>query len=163
MGILCRHVFAVQKNNHIEEIPKQYILRRWRRDIISSHLLVSKNGLGEMEDETFKLLTEAYSNIEYCLERVQNDKEKLKDFVKNTRTMRRVFEQDPVNTIGLDERDEAVFRLFWVSIPDHIEINVPSVIHKKEVVLRNGWLVQRRRHLHLQKVVHESAQDETYM
>ncbi|KAL7614239.1 hypothetical protein Lser_V15G06712 [Lactuca serriola] len=70
MGILCRHVFVVLKNNHIEEIPEQYIMRRWRRDIISSHLLVSKNGLAEMEDETFKLLTEAYSNMEYCLERL---------------------------------------------------------------------------------------------
>ena len=70
MGILCRHMFAVLKNNHTEEIPEQYILRRRRRDIISSHLLVSKNGLAEMEDETFKLLTEAYSNMEYCLERL---------------------------------------------------------------------------------------------
>ncbi|XP_023737252.1 protein FAR1-RELATED SEQUENCE 5-like [Lactuca sativa] len=131
MGILCRHAFAVLKNNHIEEIPKQYILWRWRRDIISSHLLVSKNGLAEMEDETFKFLTEAYSNMEYCLERLQNDKEKLEDFVKTTRTMRRVFEQDPVNTIALDESDEAVCRLFGVSIPEHVDVNVPQVIHNK--------------------------------
>ncbi|CAH1420917.1 unnamed protein product [Lactuca virosa] len=69
--------------------------------------------------------------MEYCLERLQNDKEKLEDFVKTTRTMRRVFEQDPVNTIALDESDEAVFRLFGVSIPEHIEVNVPPVIHNK--------------------------------
>ncbi|CAI9279197.1 unnamed protein product [Lactuca saligna] len=131
MGILCRHVFAVLKNNHIEEIPEQYILRRWRRDIISSHLLVSKNRLAQMEDETFKLLTEAYSNMEYYMERLHNDKEKLEDFVKTTRAMRRVFEQDPVNTITFDDSDEAVFRLFGVSIPEQIEVNIPPVIHNK--------------------------------
>ncbi|CAI9264598.1 unnamed protein product [Lactuca saligna] len=131
MGILCRRVFAVLKNNHIEEIPEQYILRRWRRDIISSHLLVNKNGLAEMEDKTFKLLTEAYSNMEYCLERLQNDKGKLEYFFKTTRAMRRVFDQDPVNTIALDDSDEAVFTLFGVSIPEHIEVNIPPVVHNK--------------------------------
>nr|KAJ0186836.1 hypothetical protein LSAT_V11C900499280 [Lactuca sativa] len=131
MGILCRHVFAVLKNHHIEEIPEQYILRRWRRDIISSHLLVSKNGLVGMEDETFKLLTKEYSNMEYSLERLKNDKEKLEDFVKTTRTMRSVMEHDPVNNVALDESDEVVFRLFGVSIPEDIDINVPPVIHNK--------------------------------
>ncbi|CAI9302702.1 unnamed protein product [Lactuca saligna] len=131
MGILCRHVFAVLKNNHIEEIPEQYIMRRWRRDIISSHLLVSKNGLAELEDETFKLLIEAYSNLEYCLERLQNDKDKLEEFMRTTRTMRKVFKQDSDNTIALDESDEAVFRLFGVIIPEQIEVNVPPMMHNK--------------------------------
>ncbi|CAI9303600.1 unnamed protein product [Lactuca saligna] len=46
-GILCRHIFAVLKNNHVEEIPEQYIIRRWRRDAISSHLLAMKHAAME--------------------------------------------------------------------------------------------------------------------
>ncbi|XP_052624267.1 protein FAR1-RELATED SEQUENCE 6-like [Lactuca sativa] len=87
-GILCRHIFAVLKNNHVEEIPEQYILRRWRRDAISSHFLAMKHVAMETEDDTFKLLTEAYINIEYCLDHFKRSKEKLLEFVEKTRTLK---------------------------------------------------------------------------
>ncbi|CAI9260115.1 unnamed protein product [Lactuca saligna] len=83
--ILCRHIFVVLKNNHVEEIPEQYILRRWRRDAISSHLLAMKHVDMETEDDTFKLLTEAYNNVEYCLDHFKRSKEKLLEFVEKTR------------------------------------------------------------------------------
>nr|KAJ0209323.1 hypothetical protein LSAT_V11C400182840 [Lactuca sativa] len=39
VGILCRHIFCVFKFYGIEQIPKKYILKRWRRDVIPAELL----------------------------------------------------------------------------------------------------------------------------
>ncbi|KVH96315.1 Zinc finger, SWIM-type, partial [Cynara cardunculus var. scolymus] len=37
-GYLCRHVFKVLQNAGFESIPEEYILRRWRRDLIHIEL-----------------------------------------------------------------------------------------------------------------------------
>ncbi|KAL7615435.1 hypothetical protein Lser_V15G07172 [Lactuca serriola] len=110
-GILCRHIFVVLKNNHVEEILEQYILRRWRRDAISSHLLAMKYVAMETEDDTFKLLTEAYNNIEYCLDHFKRSKEKLLEFVEKA--------QEIIRMLGIR------------SIPDEINIHPPSSIRTK--------------------------------
>lgn len=38
-GYLCRHALSVLNQNGIEEIPPQYILSRWRKDIVHSYVL----------------------------------------------------------------------------------------------------------------------------
>lgn len=38
-GYLCRHALCVLNQNGLEEIPPQYILRRWRKDIKRSYVL----------------------------------------------------------------------------------------------------------------------------
>ncbi|GKE48993.1 C2 calcium-dependent membrane-targeting protein, partial [Tanacetum coccineum] len=56
---LCRHVFCVLKNRDIEVIPKKYILRRWRRDIILPALRRNLNRYGEKNETIEKLTNEA--------------------------------------------------------------------------------------------------------
>ncbi|XP_023740620.2 protein FAR1-RELATED SEQUENCE 5-like [Lactuca sativa] len=101
-GILCRHIFVVLKNNHIEEIPEQYILRRWRRDAISSHLLAMKHVSMEVEDDTFKLLTEE------------------------------AMEFGSSNQTSSDNDEEEIIRMLGIrSIPDEINIHPPASIRTK--------------------------------
>lgn len=38
-GYLCRHALSVLNHNGVEEIPPQYILSRWRKDIPRSYIL----------------------------------------------------------------------------------------------------------------------------
>ncbi|CAI9268703.1 unnamed protein product [Lactuca saligna] len=132
-GILCRHIFAVLKNNHIEEIPEQYILRRWRRDAISSHLFAMKHVAMEIEDDTFKLLTKAYNNIEYCLDHFKRSKEKLLEFVEKTRTLKQAaMEFASSNQTSSDNDEEEIIRMLGIrSIPDEINIHPPASIHTK--------------------------------
>nr|KAJ0228228.1 hypothetical protein LSAT_V11C100015590 [Lactuca sativa] len=132
-GILCRHIFAVLKNNHIEEIPDQYILRRWRRDAISSHLFAMKHVAMEIEDDTFKLLTEAYNNIEYCLDHFKRRKEKLLEFVEKTRTLKQAaMEFASSNQTSSDNDEEEIIRMLGIrSIPDEINIHPPASIRTK--------------------------------
>nr|GEY06335.1 hypothetical protein [Tanacetum cinerariifolium] len=38
-GYMCRHVFCVLHVNSIDRIPKRYISKRWRKDVLPGHLL----------------------------------------------------------------------------------------------------------------------------
>lgn len=131
-GLLCRHIFAVLKNNHIEEIPEKYILRRWRKDVISSHNLLNKHGFVEKGDEILKLISEAYENFEYCLDVVKGDEEKLVSVVESTRKMRKDVERFASKQITSDKNEEDALKLLGInSIPETVEIQVPSVIRNK--------------------------------
>ncbi|XP_023730059.1 uncharacterized protein LOC111877790 [Lactuca sativa] len=132
-GILCRHIFAVLKNNHVEKIPEQHILRRWRRDAISSHLLAMKHVAMEIEDDTFKLLTETYINIEYCLYHFKRSKEKLLEFVEKTRYLKQAaMESGSSNQTSSDNDEEEIIRMLGIrNIPDEINMHPPSSICTK--------------------------------
>ncbi|KAL4556693.1 hypothetical protein LXL04_034850 [Taraxacum kok-saghyz] len=92
-GILCRHIFRVLINHRIEEIPEKYILRTWKKYVISSHLLVAKHGCVETQDETFKIISEAYSNIDTCVDLVKDNKEELKSFVETPKFILKEMEK----------------------------------------------------------------------
>ncbi|KAI3496116.1 hypothetical protein L1887_38466 [Cichorium endivia] len=132
MGILCRHVFAVLKNNRIDKIPEKYIKRRWRKNVIASNLLLKKYGCFGAEDETSKLLTEAYQNIEYCMDNAKFNKEKLSEFVEMTRQMRKKFDDESSTEHANKQTDEEeVMQLLGVRVPEKIEIRVPQSIRNK--------------------------------
>ncbi|XP_028766370.1 protein FAR1-RELATED SEQUENCE 6-like [Neltuma alba] len=42
-GILCRHALSILNQNGIEEIPPQYILSRWRKDLKRSYVIDHKS------------------------------------------------------------------------------------------------------------------------
>ncbi|CAI9297949.1 unnamed protein product [Lactuca saligna] len=133
IGILCCHIFVVLKNNHVEEIPGQYILRRWKRDAISIHLLSMKHVSMETEDDTFKLLIVAYNNIEYFLDHFKRSKEKLLEFVEKTRILKQeAIEFGSSNQSSSDNDEEEIIRMLGIcSIPDEINIHPPSSIRTK--------------------------------
>ncbi|XP_023750840.1 protein FAR1-RELATED SEQUENCE 5-like [Lactuca sativa] len=119
--------------NHFIQIPEQYILRRWRRDAISSHLLAMKHVAMETEDDTFKLLTEAYSNIEYCLDHFKRNKEKLLAFVENTCKLKHAaMEFGCSNQSSSDNDEEEIIRMLGIrNIPEEINIHPPSSMRTK--------------------------------
>lgn len=59
-----------------------------------------------IENEKFKLLTEAYFNMEYCMERIKGNKEKLLAFVEATRAMRHLLDQQKFSVDGSDQNEE---------------------------------------------------------
>ncbi|XP_023762458.1 protein FAR1-RELATED SEQUENCE 1-like [Lactuca sativa] len=132
-GILCHHIFVVLKNNHVEEIPEQYILRRWKRDAISSHLLAMKHVAMDTEDDTFKLLTEAYNNIEYCLDHFKRSKEELLEFFEKTRILKQaIMEFGSSNQSSSDNDEEEIIRMPGIrNIHDEINTRPPSSIRTK--------------------------------
>ncbi|PWA84760.1 hypothetical protein CTI12_AA131850 [Artemisia annua] len=67
-GILCRHIFCVFKNCNVQKIPKQYLLKRWTRDLIPPGLRRKKNRYGEKNENIFNLFIQASSLVDDCSE-----------------------------------------------------------------------------------------------
>ncbi|XP_021776315.1 protein FAR1-RELATED SEQUENCE 6-like [Chenopodium quinoa] len=40
-GIMCKHMMQILDKHHVVEIPEKYVLRRWRKDILSKHTRVA--------------------------------------------------------------------------------------------------------------------------
>ena len=88
-GYLCRHVFHVFRVNGIDKIPQQYISKRWTKDALPAHLLEKRHRYGPCIEETDNLAADAHATLEYCLDRLRNDTEKLKEFVAQVNELKK--------------------------------------------------------------------------
>jgi len=113
-----------------QEIPEQYILRRWRKDVISSNYNLRRDRFDESDAEVTKLVNEAFFNFESCIDLVREDKQKLSDFVKKTEVLMSELKSGSTNEV-LDKNKDVVEKLMAVTIPETIEIKVPNVQHNK--------------------------------
>nr|GFC26647.1 hypothetical protein [Tanacetum cinerariifolium] len=78
----CRHILCVLKGNRLEVIPDKYILKRWTRDLLPPHIMRKKQMLGFEGGRYMECLATVYSAVEYCLNLLAKDEEKLLEFVK---------------------------------------------------------------------------------
>ncbi|KAL7610144.1 hypothetical protein Lser_V15G13179 [Lactuca serriola] len=87
----------------------------------------------ETEDDTFKLLIEAYNNIEYWLDHFKRSKEKLLKFVEKTRNLKQeAMEFVRSNQTSSDNDEKEIIRMLGIhSIPNEINIHPPSSIRTK--------------------------------
>ena len=77
-GILCRHIVCVMKKNFINEIPKQYLLRRWGKQIMRSNDLVRSLAIGDSDNGNLGLVNELYYVVSKCVEADAHDKSEIK-------------------------------------------------------------------------------------
>uniref|UniRef100_A0A2N9FVB8 Protein FAR1-RELATED SEQUENCE n=1 Tax=Fagus sylvatica TaxID=28930 RepID=A0A2N9FVB8_FAGSY len=76
-GYLCRHALSVLNQNGMEEIPPQYILSRWRKDITRSYVLDhSSNGI-DTDNPVHR-----YDHLYKCVVQVVEEGRKSQDHYK---------------------------------------------------------------------------------
>nr|XP_043631234.1 protein FAR1-RELATED SEQUENCE 5-like [Erigeron canadensis] len=126
LGLLCRHCFSVLKNNNIDEIHAQYIMRRWTKGIIPPDLRSSRNRFDNGNVGTQKMVAEASSVFEDCLHLVVNDDEKLKEFLERVKSLKSEVEADMANQPP-KKKNEVISRMMGVEKPDSNEIKNPPV------------------------------------
>ena len=87
LGIICRHIIVVLKNEGYNEIPSQYVLHRWTK-MASRQLAFDANG-HELEGPSTclsptikKLYPETRSNFSLALHASKNCEEKMRYFHK---------------------------------------------------------------------------------
>nr|XP_043639240.1 protein FAR1-RELATED SEQUENCE 3-like [Erigeron canadensis] len=93
-SLLCRHCFSVLKNNNIEEIPAQYIMKRWTKGIIPPDLRSSRNIFDNGNVGTQRLVAKVSSVFEDCLHLLLNNDEKLEEFLKKVKSFKSEVEAD---------------------------------------------------------------------
>ncbi|XP_023771369.2 protein FAR1-RELATED SEQUENCE 5-like [Lactuca sativa] len=134
MGVLCRDAFTIMMRCGVKEIPERYILKRWRKDVISRnyHFSSVQSDLGDCEN--VKLVNDSYYSFESCLDIVRDDKKRLALFAEKQQMLLKEFESDYIST-GLKSKidGEVVCKLLGVTIPipEEINIHVPEVQNNK--------------------------------
>nr|KAJ0193807.1 hypothetical protein LSAT_V11C800440720 [Lactuca sativa] len=110
MSVLCRHAFTIMMRCGVKEIPKRYILKRWRKDVISRNYRFSS------------------------VQSDSDDKKRLALFVEKQQMLLKEFESDYISP-GLKSKTdgEVVCKLLGVTIPipEEINIHVPKVQSNK--------------------------------
>ena len=87
-GLLCRHIFYVLRISFVNEFPKKYIVRRWRREAISNTSLSSfrPEEFGENRADVEAVLRKLRFAHEYNINKLVSNKEQLclyRDYVKD--------------------------------------------------------------------------------
>ena len=141
MGVLCRHAFTIMMRCGVKEIPERYILKRWRKDVISRSYRFSFVQSDSGDCENVKLVNDSYYSFESCLDIVRDDKKRLVLFAEKQQMLLKKFESDYISP-GLKSKTdgEVVFKLLGVTIPIPEEIN----IHVPEVQSNKGSGIKKR-------------------
>ncbi|KAJ9537073.1 hypothetical protein OSB04_029806 [Centaurea solstitialis] len=130
-GLLCRHIFCVFKNLGIEEIPTKYIMKRWRKDLISSELLKKQHWDGEGNQHLKELENDAQSIFDDCLGIVVNDIKKFEAFVSKMKTLKTELEEAAGCTVAQKGKEKIMESLLGVSKPDIVAVGNPKDINNK--------------------------------
>ncbi|KAL7602924.1 protein FAR-RED IMPAIRED RESPONSE 1-like [Lactuca sativa] len=141
MGVLCRHAFTRMMRCGVKEILGRYILKRWRKDVISRNYRFSSVQSDSVDCENVKLVNDSYYSFESCLDIVRDDKKRLALFAEKQQILLKEFESDYISP-GLKSKTdgEVVCKLLGVTIPIPEEIN----IHVPEVQSNKGSGVKKR-------------------
>lgn len=130
-GYLCRHIFCVLCINAIDKIPERYISKRWTKDVLPDHLLEKRHRYGPCIEETDKLAADVRATIEYCVDRLRNDTEKLSKFLAKVNEIKRDLDVELPTEKRKPNNEEVYQKLLGVSTPKEVFVKVPQGIRNK--------------------------------
>ena len=141
IGVLCRHAFTIMMRCDVKEILERYILKRWRKDVISRSYRFNSVQSDSGDCENVKLVNDSYYSFESCLDIVRDDKKRLALFAEKQQMLLKEFESYYISP-GLKSKTdgEVVCKLLGVTIPIPEEIN----IHVPEVQSNKGSGIKKR-------------------
>ena len=134
MGIICRHIIVVLKNEGCNQIPSQYVLHRWTK-MATRHLCYDANG-HELEGSSTslsptikKLYSETCSMFSSALHTAKHCEDKMKYFHKVIVDALAHLRQ----TVPLDEQSKVQeFESFiGTTFPSIINIHPPDIANTK--------------------------------
>ncbi|CAI9285376.1 unnamed protein product [Lactuca saligna] len=136
-----RHAFTIMMRCVVKEIPERYILKRWRKDVISRNYRFSSVQSDSGDCENVKLVNDSYYSFESCLDIVRDDKKRLASFAEKQQMLLKEFQSDYISP-GLKSKTdgEVICKLLGVTIPIPEEIN----IHVPEVQSNKGSGIKKR-------------------
>ncbi|GJV72972.1 FAR1-related sequence 5-like protein [Tanacetum coccineum] len=130
-GYLCRHVFCILHINFIDTIPERYISKRWRKDVIPRHLLEKRHRYGPCIEETDQLASDIHTTIEYCVNRLRNDTEKLTEFLAKVNELKKNLDDELPPEPQKSNNEDIFQKLLGVTTPNEVVVKVPKGIRNK--------------------------------
>nr|GEY73680.1 protein FAR1-related sequence 5-like [Tanacetum cinerariifolium] len=143
-GFLCRHILCVFKNHDINVIPKQYILRRWTKDIIPPDLRRQRNRYGEKNLTIERLTNEANFLVDDSLFLLSKDKGKMGAYVEKLKILLDEMKADMPNPPSRNTGD-VIGGIFSITKPNQIAVQNPTKTVNKGEHLKKGERLKSER------------------
>ncbi|PWA52628.1 FAR1 DNA binding domain, Zinc finger, SWIM-type, MULE transposase domain, FHY3/FAR1 family [Artemisia annua] len=130
-GYLCRHIFCVFRINSVNQIPDMYVSKRWTKDVLPNHLLEKRHRYGPCIEETDKLADDIHASIEYCIDRIRNDAEKLTELLEKVNELKRNLDAELPIEKRKTNNEEEFQKLLGVTTPKQVIVKAPQGIRNK--------------------------------
>ncbi|CAH1443985.1 unnamed protein product [Lactuca virosa] len=141
-GLSCRHMFFILNMKEYDEIPSNFILRRWGKDIIADGLLRKKYSYPHKGSKNECLIQDAYAILRLSINKIANNEDELAKYIKQ---LQEVDSGIPLCTSSRASSNRSVHieKIIGAAVPDVINIHNPEGIRKK----RDGPVVKESRAL----------------
>ncbi|XP_076944392.1 protein FAR1-RELATED SEQUENCE 5-like [Bidens hawaiensis] len=131
IGYLCRHILKVFQIELIDEIPENYIPKRWRSDVLPSSLFKIESRYGVLVDERSKLRHQFLSLANHCANRARGNIDLLQSLVDQMQQMKNnIWEKIPTEP-SYNSKSAIIEDLVGYKIPDKVTITPPIRIRNK--------------------------------
>ncbi|XP_023730020.1 protein FAR1-RELATED SEQUENCE 1-like [Lactuca sativa] len=132
-GCLCRHYFYVLRMSGVEHFPRKYVSRRWTKDVVStpsSGYNMCQSPKDDANDASKSKIRDIYYSVDYCVDRLVSNMEKLKLYREKLREMTQEVDEDTRSVQPMTNRGfiEAVF---GVEKRDEVNVKIPEGIRNK--------------------------------
>ncbi|XP_024971930.1 uncharacterized protein LOC112510813 [Cynara cardunculus var. scolymus] len=130
-GYLCRNVFKVLLNTGVESILEKYILRRWRRNLMTIELQNSRQRICDIGEDQRRIINDTYDVIDDVLDILRDNKEKLESFMATLKEMRDDVAKDRTYEPLMKRKECGIEQIIGFTRPDNIEIHPATGIRNK--------------------------------
>nr|KAJ0197918.1 hypothetical protein LSAT_V11C700373360 [Lactuca sativa] len=136
-GVLCRHMFFILNMKEYDEIPSNFILRRWGKDIIDDGLLRKKYLYPHKGSKNECLIQDPYAILRLSINKIANNEDELDKYIKQLQEVDSVI---PLCTSSRESLSRSVHieKIIGAAVPDVINIHNPQGIRNK------GWANGKR-------------------
>nr|KAJ0212726.1 hypothetical protein LSAT_V11C400221020 [Lactuca sativa] len=150
-----RHAITIMMIYGVREIPERYILKSWRKDVISINYRFSSHESDLADRENVKLVNDSYYSFESWLDIVRDDKKKLTLFTEKQQMLLKEFESDyTCGELKSKTDGEVVCKLMGRLIFMFLKFKAIKVLES-----RKEFQVQVKQHMLILKKNIECAQD----
>ncbi|XP_023760546.1 uncharacterized protein LOC111908984 [Lactuca sativa] len=129
-GLLCRHMFFILNMKEYDEIPSNFILRRWGKDIIVDGLLRKKYSYPHKDSKNECLIQDLYAILRLSINKIANNEDELAKYIKQ---IQEVDSGIPLCTSSRASSSRSIHikKIIGAAVPDVINIHNPQGIRNK--------------------------------
>ncbi|GJU46903.1 retrotransposon protein, putative, ty1-copia subclass [Tanacetum coccineum] len=123
-GLLCRHAFYVLRMNNVKEFPKNYLHKRWLKNVKPSSF--GRRRIIGASDVVHSEVLELYQIIESTIDRFVHDLDKLHIYKDNMRELLNQAEIDVLTVLKMSSK-AVMSDMLGVDDPDNVLIGNPNL------------------------------------
>lgn len=120
--MLCRHAFYTLRANGIKKIPKQYLLRRWRKEAV---VLPPLGSSFKASGSSASSISKVYSKVNGIINQCGYDEEKLSKFLDQLTLFESELESSTVPQASAS-KEQSISSMIGIPVPPVLDVFTPD-------------------------------------